>query len=100
MNNLQKALSERFTDLDEIRDVARYGCSGGVSGFIYSSELCDFFNQHELDIENLLGDLGFQPNDLVKDSEYWSFQEMKESAVWVVVELYCESVVDSREIDV
>jgi len=100
MNNLQKALSERFTDLDEIRDVARYGCSGGVSGFIYSSELCDFFNQHEKDIEDLLEELGLQLNDLVKDPEYWSFQEMKESAVWVAVEVYCQAVVDSREIDV
>jgi hypothetical protein len=97
MNKLQTALAERFTDPDEIRDVARHGCSGGVSGFIYSSELFDFFNQHEQDIEDLLDGLGLQLNDLVKDPECWSFQELRESAVWVVVEVYCQSVVDTWE---
>jgi hypothetical protein len=33
------ALAERFDDMDECKDVAEYGCSAGVSGFIYSTEL-------------------------------------------------------------
>ena len=33
------ALAERFDDMDEIKDVAEYGCAAGVSDFIYSAEL-------------------------------------------------------------
>ena len=34
---LTHALDTRFDDLDEIKDVANYGCGGGVSGFIYTT---------------------------------------------------------------
>ena len=37
----------RTFDEDELLDIARYGCSGGVSGFIYSSELYDVFSKYE-----------------------------------------------------
>ena len=48
------ALAERFDDMDEIKDVAEYGCSAGVSDFIYSSELCEFFDKYEDEIEDEL----------------------------------------------
>ena len=90
MTKLNEALAQRFTDADEIKDVAQYGCSGGVSGFIYSSELFDFFNEHEDDIEDVLNDLGLTLTDLVTDPDSWTFQEVREKAVWTVVEAYCQ----------
>lgn len=95
MTNLERALSQRFTDQSEILDVAKYGCSGGVSGFIYSSELFDFFNEHESDIEDVLNELGLSLNDLVSDPENWTFQTLREIAVWTVVEHYCQTVCDA-----
>lgn len=95
MTNLERALSERFTDQSEISDVANHGCSGGVSGFIYSSELFDFFNQHENDIEDVLHEIGIRYRDLAKDPDDWTFQEVRERAVWVVVTYYCRSVCDA-----
>jgi hypothetical protein len=98
MTNLERALSERFTDSSEIRDVANYGCSGGVSGFIYSSELFDFFNEHENDIEDILNELDIMYTDLLpnlSEDDSYSFQQLREAAVWFVVEYYCKCIVDA-----
>lgn len=97
MTKLNDALAQRFTDLDEIKDVAQHGCSGGVSGFIYSSELFDFFNEHEDEIEDALNDAGLKLTDLVSDPESWTFQEVREKAVWFVVEEYCQTVANSQD---
>jgi len=98
MTNLERALSLRFTDTSEIKDVAKHGCSGGVSGFIYSSELFEFFNEHESDIEDVIHELGFTFTDLVVDSDEWTFQELREKSVWIVVEYYCQQLVDSYDV--
>jgi hypothetical protein len=95
MTNLELALSHRFTDQTEIRDVANHGCAGGVSGFIYSSELFEFFNEHESDLEDLMQELGLGLGDLVKDTNDWTYQEMRENTVWIAVESYCHSIVDA-----
>ena len=89
MTALKDALDRRFDDIAEITDVAKYGCVAGVSDFIYSTELSEFFNEHEIDIENVLDNYDVKLHDLVSDPEYYSFQELKEKAVWFVVENYC-----------
>jgi hypothetical protein len=95
MTRLHDALTARFTDADEIKDVANYGCSGGVSGFIYSSELYDFFQEHEDDIEDTLDLFDVQYDDLVADAQ--TFQQYREAAVWFVVEQYCQDRVLEAE---
>ena len=97
MTALSDALDRRFDDMSEIMDVAKYGCAAGVSDFIYSTELCEFFNEHETDIENVLNHMDVNPHDLVSDPEYYSFQELKEKAVWFVVENYCAERVLEHE---
>ena len=87
--SLETELTKRFYDADEIRDVAKYGCSGGVSGFIYSTELYNFFSDFEEEIQDILDSYEIKPEDLVSDPNYWTFQEMREKAVWTVVELWC-----------
>ena len=89
------ALAERFDDMDEIKDVAEYGCSGGVSGFIYSTEIAEFFDKYEDEIETELDTLGFTYSDLVDTDEFWTMQELKEKAVWCIVEMYCHQRVDA-----
>ena len=91
MTALSNALDRRFDDMAEIMDVAKYGCAAGVSDFIYSTELSEFFDEHESDIEDVLDVMDVKPHDLVSDPEYYSFQELKEKAVWFVVEEYCQS---------
>ena len=89
MTRLTSALAARFTDANEIMDVANYGCSDGVYGFIYYKEIRDFFNEHEDDIENTIADLGFDIKDLV-DNDTDSVMELINKMVWIVVEDYCQ----------
>ena len=89
------ALAERFDDLDECKDVAEYGCAAGFSDFIYSTELAEFFDKYEDEIENELDAYGFTYTDLVDTDEFWTMQELKEKAVWCIVEMYCHQRVDA-----
>jgi len=89
MTRLHDALASRFTDLDEIKDVANHGCAGGVNGFIYSTELCEFYDEYESEIEDILDSLHIKLHDLVDPDEFYSIQDLKEKAVWLAVEYYC-----------
>lgn len=96
MTTLHDALAARFTDPDEIKDVAQYGCEGGVSGFIYYNEIRDFFNEYEDDIEDTVADLGYDIKDLV-DTETNSVMALINKMVWIVVEDYCQHALDCIE---
>ena len=70
-NRLFAALEERFDDIEEVKDVARYGCSGGVSGFIYTYEVREFFFKYEDEIEGLMHEMGITYNDLNPSRDQW-----------------------------
>ena len=94
-HDLTDALNERFDDLTEVNDVARYGCSGGVSGFIYHTECAEFFDRHEDSIEDVCYDMLGKEwiISLVKTfPNTQSILELKTAAVWFVVEAYCQQV--------
>ena len=94
---LTAALADRFTDEDEIIDVANYGCSGGVSGFIYYTQTNEFFDDFEDDIEDVCFDvLGDEYlSQLAKCED--SIQGLKNKMVWFTVEEYCRRLVDMME---
>ena len=89
MSRLFDALDERFTDIEEVKDVAKHGCDGGVSDFIYYYETRKFFFEHEDEIEdylsNIYGDSLLQ--DLAKKNK--SINQMINQMVWIVVQDYC-----------
>lgn len=89
MTRLHDALAARFTDADEIKDVANHGCSGGVSGFIYYSENEQFFDEHEDDIYNYLNDCEFSMKDFVHTGS--TIRSLKNDMVWCVVEMWCQA---------
>jgi hypothetical protein len=99
MTTLHDALTARFDDIDEIKDVANYGCSAGVSGFIYSTELAKFYDNYEDDIEDELDNIGLKLHDLVDTDEFYTMQELKEKSVWCVVELWCQAQLDAHELE-
>ena len=87
MDLLKEALDVRFDCIEECRDVMNHGCSGGVTGFIYYSETSEFFDEYEGEIEEILYDLGYIHN--FKQDEAVSIQQLKNDAVWTVLEYYC-----------
>ena len=95
MTALTDALDARFTDADEIMDVANHGCAGGVSGFIYSTELCEFYDEYEGEIEDILDSLDIKLHQLVDPDEFYCIQDLKEKSVWFAVEYYCQQKADA-----
>ena len=97
MSRLTDALDERFDDVDEIKDVANYGCAAGVSGFIYYNDTLDFFFKHQEDIEDtlevLIGDNYIEVlSRHHKDAtNVITMNQLINKMVWVIVEDYCQS---------
>lgn len=85
---MHDALTARFTDADEIKDVATYGCEGGVNGFIYYSETEKFFDEYEDEIYDYLNDCDYSMKDFVTSGS--TISTLKNSLVWCVVELWCQ----------
>lgn len=94
---LEQFLADRFTDMDEVRDVAKYGCIEGVNGFIYSSELAEVYEAFEDEIEQTIENLDVEFSSLVSDINCWTMQEAKEKMVWIAVEEYCVGRVLAEE---
>ncbi len=89
MRTMHQALTERFDDADEIKDVANYGCAGGVSGFIYYSETEKFFDEYEDEIYDYLNDCGFSMKNFVDTGS--TISTLKNEMVWCVVECWCQA---------
>jgi hypothetical protein len=89
MTRLNDTLTARFTNVDEIHDVASHGCQGGVSGFIYYSENEEFFDEHEDEIYDYLNDCGFSMKDFAHSGS--TIRSLKNDMVWCVVELWCKA---------
>ena len=85
-DRLFEALEERFDDIEEVKDVARYGCSGGVSGFIYTYETREFFLKYEDDIEELMYEHDVTYPNLLDCMDQNSISSYMNAAVWWAVE--------------
>ena len=96
---LEATLDARFDDLDELQDICKHGMASGFSGFIYSSELYDFFERYEDEIEDMLDDADIALSQLVARDETWTLQEIREKATWAAVELYAFNKINKEEED-
>ena len=95
--HLMDELDERFEDIDEIKDIYKHGLAGGVSGFIYYSEIREFFFKHENDIEDYLTDqLGVGH---LKNWEFDSVNDLIQHMVWSTVECYCSWRIDDAPLE-
>ena len=97
MTRLHDALTARFTDADEIKDVATYGCSGGVSDFIYYYETSKFYDEYEDEILDYLSDCGITIRDLCTNDD--TIATLKNSLVWCVVECWCQAQTLGNELE-
>ena len=86
---MHDALTARFDDADEIKDVANYGCAGGVNGFIYYSETSKFFDEYEDEIYDYLNDAGFSMKNFVHSGS--TISTLKNDLVWCAVECWCQA---------
>ena len=93
-------LQERFEGVegtDELRDITRHGLSGGVSGFIYTSELRELFDKYEAEIlDYCIQDCGVTLSDLAVDCV--DIDEIAINAVWMFVEGWAHREYEERMI--
>ena len=91
-------LQERFEGVegtDELRDITRHGLSGGVSSFIYTSELRELFDKYEAEIlDYCMQDCGVTLSDLAV--ECVSIDEIMTNAVWMFVEGWAHTEYENR----
>jgi hypothetical protein len=86
-------------ELDELRDIVNHGMSAGVSGFIYTKDCVDKFNEHDDEIEEYLSDWYFDNLNernymaaICSDVEPGSIDELKNKMVWMYVELKAHEI--------
>ena len=91
-------LQERFEGVegtDELRDITRHGLSGGVSSFIYTSELRRLFDKYEDEIlDYCIQNCGVTLSDLAV--ECVSIDEIATNAVWMFVEGWAHIEYENR----
>ena len=96
-NRLFDALEERFDDIEEVRDVARHGCGGGISGFIYTYETREFFLKYEDEIEELMYEHEVTYPNLLDCMDQNSISSYMNAAVWYAVEHWAQDKVITLE---
>lgn len=88
-------------DKEDVADIANHGCSGGVSGLIYYHETSDFYDEHVVEIWEMLEDAADQEGQtlaekvysLTKDEE--SYRTFKNRLVWWAVEVRAQEMQDA-----
>ena len=96
-------------EADELIDIVNHGMSAGVSGFIYTRDCVDKFNEFDDEIEEFLSDWHF---DNMGERNYigaialctgghpvGSVDELKTRMVWSYVELKAYEILSENDID-
>jgi len=81
-------------DIDQCRDISNHGMAQGVSGFIYNSNLYEWFNENSAEIESYLNEWAA---DNTESKSYIDLigsccadhLDLKAKAVWMYVEHKC-----------
>ena len=85
-------------DKEDVADIAKHGCIGGVSGLIYYHETSDFYDDHVTEIWEMLEDAADQEGvklmekvqSLTHDEE--SYRTFKNKLVWWAVEVRAQQL--------
>jgi len=104
MPSIKECLAEyEKQELGLISDIAKHGCSGGVSGLTYYNETTSFYDQHEAEIWTMVVDAadaagilnGLQIYNICKNPD--SLTILKNDLVWFAVEVAAQQLEDNLE---
>ena len=94
--NLQETLEARFTDRGEMEDIASHGANTGVSGFTYTWEINEFFNEFEDEIQDYYYEI-FGDSWLTELSHsITSLNELRAKMSWGLIESWCADKLDEE----
>ena len=106
LSNTMFTILDHEFDIDELRDIVNHGMSAGVSGFIYTRDCVDKFNEHDDEIEEYLSDWYHEnmgENNYISaisssgDYPVCSIDELKNRMVWMYVELKAQEILITME---
>ena len=99
---------DREFEVDELKDIVTHGMSGGVSGFIYTRDCVDKFNENDDEIEEYLSDW-YHDNmgednylgAIVSSGNYpvSSIDELRTRMVWSYVELMAYEILSENGVE-
>ena len=97
VSNTMFTILDREFELDELNDVVNHGMSAGVSGFIYTLECADKFDEHDDEIQDYLSD--WCHDNGVGQSSFAYFApdaeditQLKRQLVWSYLELKANDI--------
>ena len=96
-NTMFTILDHEF-DIDELRDIVNHGMSAGVSGFTYTLECADKFDEHDDEIQDFLSDWvydnigGDESSFKYFAPECEDIAQLKNKLVWAYVELKAQEI--------
>lgn len=90
---------------EEISDITKHGCSGGIGGFIYYTETVEFHDKFETEIWDMLyqdaDDQGLTTLELIADfrgqKDVSNMDQFKNLLCWYAVEKTCFDIINEQE---
>ena len=105
INSMTYTILDSEFEVDELKDIVNHGMSAGVSGFIYTRDCVNKFNEFDDEIEEFLSDwyhdnlgednyIGAIAGGSIGGSQYpvCSIDELKTRMVWAYVELKADEI--------
>ena len=92
-------------ELDELRDIATHGMAQGVSGFIYTKDLVEWYDENDDEIQDYLSDwvhdnIGGDVSSFTYFApECEDIAQLKGKLVWAYVELKAHDILSSVDPD-
>ena len=86
--NFQKYITSQYSH-NELADIANHGCSGGVSGLIYYTELKQLYREYAGDIHEIIGQWCDETGEKYPEcvaKELGCFDMFVSAVVWFAVE--------------
>ena len=94
-NTLNETLEARFTDVDEMQDIASHGAMCGWVDFIHTVDINEFFDEFENEIEvyyyDIFGDSWLKESGA---ADCDSMDAIRAHLVWGLIEMYCANKVE------
>ncbi len=87
-------------DLEQCKEIVNHGCQSGVcSEHIYYADTCRFFDTHEDEIIDYIGDnVGSEMNEQLWNDNSCNIHGYKNDTVWYFIELVAMARVDYAEL--
>ena len=98
MNAFKQYIINNYS-LEQLSDMADYGCSGGVNGLIYYTETDALYKQYCTELHEILGDyesaIGEKPRYVT--AELGDYVRFTNAVVWFCAEWIARQAVDDAE---